>query len=83
MPLAPQSTVCVAGRSARQLPTRFIPSTPVLTSDVTQVADGFDVTTFINSLIGQVATVRGTWDGSTLSAPRARLGQHDDGGDDD
>jgi hypothetical protein len=39
--------------------------------------------TFINSLISQVATVRGTWDGSTLSATWARLGQHDDGGVDD
>jgi hypothetical protein len=60
-----------------------IPSTPVLTSDATQFADGPDATTFIKALIGQVATVRGTWDGSTLSATRARLGQHDDGGDGD
>ena len=60
-----------------------IPSTPVLTSDATQFADGLDAMTFINSLIGQVATVRGTWDGSTLSSTRARLGQYDDGGDDD
>jgi hypothetical protein len=55
----------------------------VLTSDATPFADGLDAMTFINSLISQVATVRGTWDGSTLSATWARLGQHDDGGVDD
>lgn len=67
----------------RQPPPPFsILSTPVLTSDATRFADGLDATTFFNSLIGQVATVRGTWDGSTLSATQARLGQHDDGGDD-
>ena len=64
-------------------PTFSFLSTPVLTSEATQFADGLDATTFINSLIGQVATVRGTRDGSTLSATRALLGQHDDGGDDD
>jgi hypothetical protein len=55
----------------------------VLTSDATQFADGLDAATFFNSLLDQVATVRGTWDGSTLNATQARLGQHDDGGDDD
>jgi hypothetical protein len=54
----------------------------VLTGEATQFADGPDATTFINALVGQVATVRGTWDGSTLSSTRARLG-HDDGGDGD
>jgi hypothetical protein len=58
-------------------------ATPVLTSDATQFADGLDAATFFNSLLDQVATVRGTWDGSTLNATQARLGQHDDGGDDD
>jgi hypothetical protein len=84
VPLAPQSTVCVAGPvSTAAAPTFSILSAPVLTSDATQSADGLDATTFFDSLIGQVATVRVTWDGSTLSATQARLGQHDDGGDDD
>ena len=52
----------------------------MLTSNATQFADGPDAATFINALIGQVTTVRGAWDGSTLSATRA---QHDDGGDGD
>ena len=82
MPLAPQSTVCVAGQRGSRL-TFSIPSTPVLTSDATPFADGLDAMTLVNSLISPVATVRGTWDGSTLSATRALLGQHDDGGDDD
>jgi hypothetical protein len=65
VPLAAQSTVCVAGPvSAAASPTFSIPSTSVLTSDATPFADAVEATTFINSLIGQVATVRGIRDGS-------------------
>jgi hypothetical protein len=82
--LAPQSAVCLAGPvTAAAAPTFSILSTPVMTSDATQFSDGLDATTFFDSLIGHLATVRGSWDGSTLNADRAQLGQHDDGGDDD
>jgi hypothetical protein len=76
--------VRVAGPvSAAAAPTLSIPSTPVLTSDATQFADGLDARpSSTRSSVG-VAMVRGTWDGSTLSATQARLGQHDDGGDGD
>jgi hypothetical protein len=82
--LAPQSAVCVAGPvTAVAAPTFSILSTPVTTTNATQFSGGLDATTFLDSLIGHVATVRGSWDGSTVTADRAQLGQHDDGGDDD
>jgi hypothetical protein len=82
--VAPQAAVCLAGPvTAVTAPTFFILSTPVMTSDATQFSDGLDATTFFDSLLAHVATVRGSWDGSTLNADRAQLGEHDDGGDDD
>ena len=68
--------------SQRQLPT-FSLSTPVLTSEATQFADGLDATTFIN-LDSSVRVARcaapGTVD-AECDPTRAR--QHDHGGDDD
>jgi hypothetical protein len=82
--LAPQPAVCLAGPvTAVAAPTFSILSTPVATTDATQFSDGLDATTFFDALIGHVATVRGSWDGSVLTADQAQLGQHDDGGDDD
>jgi hypothetical protein len=82
--LAAQPAVCLAGPvTAVAAPTFSILSTPVTTTAATQFSDGLDATTFFDSLIGHVATVRGSWDGSVLTADRAQLGQHDDGGDDD
>jgi hypothetical protein len=82
--LAPQSAVCLAGPvTAVAAPVFSILATLVTTTDATQYSDGLDATTFFDSLLGHVATARGSWDGATLTADQAQLGQHDDGGDDD
>lgn len=68
------------GRSLRCRRLLFsILATQVTATDATQYSDGLDATTFFDSLIGHVATARG----STLTADQAQLGQHDDGDDDD
>ena len=81
--LQPQSEVQLAGPvTAAATPNFTILSTPVATSSATQFSGGLEATTFFDSLVGHVATVSGTWDGSTLTASQAQLGDMDDGGDD-
>lgn len=63
-------------------PNLTILSTPVATNASTQFSDGLDATTFFDSLTGKLATVAGAWDGTTLAASSAQLGDPDDGGDD-
>jgi hypothetical protein len=76
--------VCLAGPvTAAAAPVFSILATLVTTTDATQYSDGLDATTFFDSLLGHVATARGSWDGATLTADQVQLGQHDDGGDDD
>jgi hypothetical protein len=81
--LQPQSELQLAGPvTAAAAPTFTILSTPVATSSATQFSGGLEATTFFDSLVGHVATVSGTWDGSILTASQAQLGDLDDGGDD-
>lgn len=81
--LQPQSEVHLAGPvTAAAPPNLTILATPVATNGATQFSDGLDAGTFFDSLTGKVASVRGSWDGSTLSASAAQLGDSDDGGDD-
>jgi len=44
----------------------------------TQFNHGLNAATFFNGLVGKIASVRGTWDGTTLTAARAQLGQDDE-----
>ena len=81
--LQPQSAVRLAGPVTAAAPPNFtILATPVATSAATQFSNGLDATTFFESLTGKLASVRGTWDGSTLRASDAELGDPDDGGED-
>jgi hypothetical protein len=81
--LEAQSEVRLSGPVTATAPPNFtILSTAVTTNGSTEFSDGLDATTFFDSLTDKVATVRGTWDGSTLTATKAQLGDPDDGGDD-
>lgn len=80
--LPPQSEVRLGGPvTASASPEFTLVSTPVATNAATQFSGAEDSTTFFDSLVGKVATVRGAWDGSVLSATQVQLGGQDDGGD--
>jgi hypothetical protein len=81
--LQSQSEVRLAGPiTASAAPGFTILSTPVVTSGSIQVSGGPNAMTFLDSLIGHAATVRGIWDGSSVMATQAQPGDLDDGGDD-
>ena len=75
----PQASAGLAGtvKTAMQ-PTFTILSINVSTTPTTQFRDASNASTtanaFFMNLIGQIAAVRGTWDGTTLTAQQASLG---------
>ena len=83
--LEPQSQVRLMGAvKAVSAPNFTLLSATVTTSAATQFS-GIDAASFFATAVGQVASVRGTWNGSTLAAASVQLGddhEGDDGGDD-
>ena len=78
-----QSSVRLAGfvKTAMQ-PNFTILSINVSTTPTTQFRDASNASTtadaFFMNLVGQIAAVRGTWDGTTLTAQQASLGEGED-----
>jgi hypothetical protein len=78
-----QSSVRLAGfvKTAMQ-PNFTILSVNVSTTPTTQFRDASNASTtasaFFMNLVGQIAAVRGTWDGTTLTAQQASLGEGED-----
>jgi hypothetical protein len=78
-----QSSVRLAGtvKTATQ-PNFTILSVNVSTTPTTQFRDASNAPTtaaaFFMNLVGQIAAVRGTWDGTTLTAQQASLGEGED-----
>jgi hypothetical protein len=78
-----QSSVRLAGtvKTATQ-PNFTILSVNVSTTPTTQFRDASNTSTtaavFFMNLVGQIAAVRGTWDGTTLTAQQASLGEGED-----
>lgn len=78
-----QSSVRLAGTVKTAMQPNFtILSVSVSTTPTTQFRDGSNASTtanvFFMNLVGQIAAVRGTWDGTTLTAQQASLGEGED-----
>ena len=81
-----EASVRLAGAvRAATAPNFTILSVTVATTATTQFTDAARATTtavsFFTGLVGQHAQVSGSWDGTTLTAAQASLGENDDGGD--
>jgi cytoskeletal protein CcmA (bactofilin family) len=78
-----QSSVQVMGPVDKaEQPDFTILTTHVTTTYSTQFNHGLTANTFFAAaLVGKIASVVGTWDGSILTATRVNLGDDDDGGD--
>jgi cytoskeletal protein CcmA (bactofilin family) len=81
----PQSRVRLMGPvNAATAPNFTLLSTAVATTATTEFS-GIDSGSFFATAVGRIVSVRGTWDGSTLTAGTVQLGddhEGDDGGDD-
>jgi hypothetical protein len=78
-----QSSVRLAGTVKTAMQPNFtILSLQVSTTPTTQFRDASNASTtanaFFMNLVGQIAAVRGTWDGTTLTAQQALLGEGED-----
>ncbi len=78
-----QSSVRLAGTVKTAMQPNFtILSVQVSTTPTTQFRDASNASTtataFFMNLVGQIAAVRGTWDGTTLTAQQASLGEGED-----
>lgn len=82
----PQSEVRLMGPVSAAAAADFtLLSASVATTSATEFSGGLDATTFFARAVGAVASVRGSWDGTTLTAQQVQLGDDhdgDDGGDD-
>lgn len=82
----PQSEVRLMGPVlATAAPDFTLLSASVATTSDTQFSGGLDPAEFFAHALGAVASVRGSWDGTTLTAQQVQLGDDhdgDDGGDD-
>lgn len=58
-------------------PIFIILATSVATTNSTQFGNGLDATTFFASVAGQMASVQGSWNGTTLTATQVSLGGDD------
>lgn len=74
----PQSQVMLSGLvSSATAPNFMILATNVATTSATQFNHGLNATTFFTGLVGKVASVQGSWDGTTLTAQKVQLGEDD------
>jgi hypothetical protein len=80
--LQPQSGVQLAGAvvSATQ-PNFTILSTMIATTASTQFNQGLNATTFFAAPVGKTVTVKGSWNGTVLTAASVQLGDDGDDGD--
>jgi len=80
--LKPQSGVQLAGAVASAAQPNFtILSTTIATTASTQFNQGLNATTFFAAPVGKTATVKGSWNGTVLSATSIQLGDEGGGGD--
>jgi len=74
-----QDSVRLTGAVSSAAPPDFmILSTQVATTAATQFNHGLNATTFFNGLTGQIVSVRGAWNGTTLTATQAQIGQDEE-----
>jgi len=72
----PQSGVLLTGMVAAAAQPNFtILSTTVATTTSTQFSDGLNPTTFFASAVGKIASVKGSWNGTLLTADQVQIGE--------
>lgn len=73
-----QSQVMLSGIvSSVSQPNFMILAVNVATTSATQFNQGSNATTFFTGLVGKVASVQGSWDGTILTAQKVQLGEDD------
>jgi hypothetical protein len=74
--LQPQSNVFLTGAVAAAAQPNFtILSTTIATTPATQFANGLDAATFFTSPVGKIVSVKGSWNGTVLTAGQVQLGE--------
>lgn len=77
--LQPQANVSLTGAVASVAQPNFtILTTTIATTPATQFANGLNATTFFASTAGKIVSVRGSWDGATLTAQSVQVGDEED-----
>jgi len=75
----PQSEVRLMGPVSAVAPPNFtLVATSVATTAATDFSDGLNATTFFNTAVGKSASVRGSWNGTMLTASTVQLGDDHD-----
>lgn len=74
--LQPQSSVRLTGVVATAAQPNFtILSISIATTSATQFSTGQNATTFFTAPVGKIASVRGSWNGTILTADRVQIGE--------
>jgi len=77
--LQPQSEVRLTGAVATiEQPNFTVLSTTVATTSATQFSNGLNVTTFFASSTGTIASVKGSWNGTILTADQVQIGEDEE-----
>jgi hypothetical protein len=72
----PLSGVLLSGTAAAPAQPSFtILSTTITTTSATQFSDGLNATTFFASALGKIVSVKGSWNGTVLTADQVQIGE--------